>query len=419
MVYHYQHPEWFEGMEKPMLSQQDTIILWGAGKVGSVVAHSLEKRGLKVEAFVDIAKVKQGTTFCGYPVISPEMLYAKYEDVVIIVSCGFPVVYQNLKKSGLKRVYDPHAFLMEVDFDGYAGGLSYEFATRMVDSALRNYAMSFGKGFLIERLIFVITDKCTLNCRNCDGYIPYHTHPRTDDFSSIVDSYEKIMKVCGYVDTVDIMGGETLLHPELPQLTDYFVNDSRCGNITIISNGTIVPNEKLTRTIKSPKVLFRLSDYGPLSRKKETILALFNREKIRYELTDYPYWDEVPFIKRPDETDEQLSTKYSACTANVLYIKHGKLFQCRFVTGLSDLGENLLPDFEKNYVDLRSSNKDLVSGNIRTYIEQLRSRTPLDACKYCPGGHCILFGKHVPVAEQANGKLPLELLFKDGVRLCD
>ena len=419
MIYKFPHPEWFDGIEKPQISSEDTIILWGAGKVGSVVAHAAEKHGLNVKAFVDTAKDKQGTKFCGYDVISPRELYDNYPEAVVIVSCGYPTVYQDLLSSNIKKVYDPHFLLMEVDFVGYNSGLTNEFATRMVESALRNYAMIFGKGFLIERLIFVITDKCTLNCQNCDGYIPYHIHPRTDSISSIIESYEEIIKVCGYVDAIDIMGGETLLHPDIAELTEFFVSDNRCGKVTIISNGTILPNDRLTNVMKSRNVVFRLSDYGQLSRKKEEIIKLFDSEDIKYELTNYPYWDKIPIIEKQNETLHQVQAKYSACTANVLYIKHGKLFQCRFVTGLSDLDANMIPDFEKNYVNLLALDKKIVSSQIKEFIQQLYSRIPLDACKYCPGGHCILFGQHVPVAEQAKGKLPLDLLYKDGVRICD
>ena len=419
MIYKFPHPEWFDGIEKPQISSEDTIMLWGAGKVGSVVAHAAEKHGLNVKAFVDTAKDKQGTKFCGYDVISPRELYDNYPEAVVIVSCGYPTVYQDLLSSNIKKVYDPHFLLMEVDFVGYNSGLTNEFATIMVESALRNYAMIFGKGFLIERLIFVITDKCTLNCQNCDGYIPYHIHPRTDSISSIIESYEEIIKVCGYVDAIDIMGGETLLHPDIAELTEFFVSDNRCGKVTIISNGTILPNDRLTNVMKSRKVVFRLSDYGQLSRKKEEIIKLFDSEDIKYELTNYPYWDKIPIIEKQNETLHQVQAKYSACTANVLYIKHGKLFQCRFVTGLSDLDANMIPDFEKNYVNLLALDKKIVSSQIKEFIQQLYSRIPLDACKYCPGGHCILFGQHVPVAEQAKGKLPLDLLYKDGVRICD
>ena len=221
------------------------------------------------------------------------------------------------------------------------------------------------------------------------------------------------------MDAIDIMGGETLLHPNIAELTEFFVNDNRCGKVTIISNGTILPNDRLTNVMKSRKVVFRLSDYGQLSRKKEEIIKLFDSEDIKYELTNYPYWDKIPIIEKQNETLHQVQAKYSTCTANVLYIKHGKLFQCRFVTGLSDLDANMIPDFEKNYVNLLALDKKIVSSQIKEFIQQLYSRIPLDACKYYPGGHCILFGQHVPVAEQARGKLPLDLLYKDGVRPCD
>ena len=63
MVFHYSHPEWFEGIDKPVLTPQDKIILWGAGKLGSVVAHVIERQGFHIEAFVDSAVDKHGKTF--------------------------------------------------------------------------------------------------------------------------------------------------------------------------------------------------------------------------------------------------------------------------------------------------------------------------------------------------------------------
>lgn len=419
MVYHYYRPEWFERVEKPELSPEDTIILWGAGKIGSIVAHAVEKRGLRVKAFVDIAKDKQGTTFCGHPVISPKELYKNDTNAVVIVSCAFPIVYEELQQQGVLRVYAPCFLLLEVDFDGYKGGLTYEFATRMIENALRNYAMYLDKGSLIEDLFFVITDKCTLNCKNCDGYIPYHTHPRNDNVCTLFASYEKVIHVCKKVKTINIMGGETLLHPDLPEIVQFFVNDSRCDAVTLISNGTILPAPKLVEVLKSPKVVFRLSDYGKLSKKKEEIVQLFHREGIRYEITNYTYWDEVPLIEPQNQTYEQLKAKFSACTGSFLHIKYGKLFLCRFAEGFSDLGVSTLPNLEANYVDLCLHDDGKVTEGIERLIKRIYDREPIDACRYCPGGHCILFENKVPVAEQAKGKLPLEMLFKGRVRLCD
>ncbi len=420
LKFSYPHPEWFEKIEKPQLSLQDKIILWGAGKVGSVVAHSIEKQGFKIEAFVDSAADKHGKQYCGYKIISPEELYAKHSDAVVIVSCAFPIVYDELKKNGkIQRVYDPHSFLMNIDFSGYKGAITIEFAIRTIENALRNYAMYYGKGLLIERLLFLITDKCSLNCLNCDGYIPFHKNPQTDPVDVIVQSYEKIIKACGHVETIDILGGEPLVHPDIAQITNYFVKDHRCDRIMIISNGTIVPSSDLTNVLKSTKCTLRISDYGAISRRKKEIIELCMKENIRYEVTNYQYWDKIPLIQKTNETPEQLDAKYDACTANVFYVKHGKLFQCTFVAGLSGLGEPLIPDFDRNYIDLFPKTDSCLIADITAFAKQVHERRHLDACKYCPGSHCIQFEDKQPVAEQANGKRPLEQLFKEGKRICD
>lgn len=383
------------------------------------MAHAIKSSGLRIAAFVDSANDKQGTIYLDCPVISPHQLYTQYSNAIVIVSCAYPIVYDELQKNPAVKAYDPHSFLLEVDFSGYTGGLTFEFASRIVENALHNYAMYYGKGFLIERLVFILTDKCTLNCKNCDGYIPFHTHPKTDSFETIKNSYEKIIEVCGHVETINLLGGEPLLHPDIAQVTRYFVNDNHCSCVMIISNGTIVPKPELIDILKSPKCTFRISDYGNLSRHKDELVALFEKEKIKYEVTNYQYWDRIPTIQRQYETFEQLDAKYNACTTNLLYVKHGKVFQCTFVAGLSDLGKSMLPDFEKNYVDLLLPGSKDVTLQVGKFVQQIHQRQHLDACKYCPGSHCLHFENKVPVAEQAKGKLSLDLLYKDGVRLCD
>lgn len=419
MVFRYRHPEWFEDVETPELSPRDTVILWGAGKVGSVVAHSARNHRLNVAAFVDSAADKQGTVFCGYQVISPAELEACYPDAVVIVSCAFPVVYEELKRTLPNRVYSPHFLLLNVDFAGYEGNMTDEFAGRIVENALRNYAMHYGTGFLIERLMFLLTDKCTLNCKNCDGYIPFHTHPRADSLNTVKSSYEKIIRVCKYIETIDLLGGEPLIHPEIGKITRFFVEETQSNRVVIISNGTIIPRPDLVEVLRSPKCVLRISDYGDLSRSKDKIISLCEKEHIKYELTNYQYWDRMPLIQQTGETDVQLDAKFDACTSSVFYVKREKIFQCTFVAGLSDLGEQLIPDMEKNYVDLSGDDREALTERIAAFAQQLHSRKHLDACKYCPGSHCLQFEDKQPVAEQVKGKQPLELLFKDGVRLCD
>ena len=161
MKYNFSNPEWFDGVKKIELNTNDRIFLWGAGKVGTVVAHVLEKKGYHIEGFVDIDSTKVGTKVYGYNVYSPEEYYKMNEGAKTIVSCAFPSALSNLEERGIEA-YSPHSLLLEVDFEEYKGELTPDFLARLVDNAIRNYAMYYKKGRLIERLLFVITEKCTL-----------------------------------------------------------------------------------------------------------------------------------------------------------------------------------------------------------------------------------------------------------------
>lgn len=417
MKFVYEHMEWIKDIPEPSLAAEEEIFLWGAGKIGEIVAYVLNQKGLEFEGFVDIAREKHGTIWCGYNVISPEELCRNHPNATVIVSCAFPVTIDRVKELGFKRVLDPVFLLKEIDFSEFHGVTNLVYAVRNVESALRNYALYYGTGAAVERLVLVITDKCSLNCKNCDGYVPYHRNPKHDSYETVISSYERVMKVCGYVESLDVMGGEPLVHPDIAKVIKHIAEDKRSGKVTVISNGTIMPSQELIEILKNKKCLFRLSDYGKTSSKKDALIELFTKEEIAYEITNYQYWDSVPKIQRTNQSEAELDKKFAECTSNVFYLKNGRFFQCNFVAGLSSLEGDFLPDIEKNYIELLNGQEEDIHGNIRKFIERLHNRKHIDACKYCPGHHCILFENKVPVAEQIEGKLPFENLFKDGVKI--
>lgn len=417
MVFKYSHMDWIAGIEEPHLSGQEKIYLWGAGKIGGIVAHALSKRGLDFIAYVDSARDKQGEQYFGHDIISPEEFYTKPKDTVVICSCAFPNAMDNLKNRGYVNVYNPVFLLKEIDFDGYQGTLTEEFAKRNVENALHNYEFYYNTGLLLERLVFIITDKCSLKCINCDGYVAYHNDPRSDSAEDIQYSYERIMAVCKRINAVDIMGGEPLVHPDIAKIVRGFVEDERCGKVTVISNGTIIPSRELLEVLMNPKCVFRISDYGKISTKKDELIKLLKTRNIRYEVTNYQYWDRIPLIQLTNESEEKLDKKFATCTTNVCYVKHGQMFCCTFAAGLSSLLSEEIPNFNQNYIELINDTKKNVEENTKKFIQRIRNRKHIDACKYCPGSHCLQFESKQPVAEQAHGVLPLDGLFKDGRRI--
>lgn len=413
MTIKYKHSDWFDNIALPDFDAAEEIFLWGAGKIATVVAHSLLKKGYDFTAFVDIAKDKQGTIFYDHKVISPEELFEKHKNAMVIVSCTFPTVLDDLNKHGMENVWDPHSLLMEVDMDGYKGEMNVEYLNRMIENALSCFASYYGFGGKIKKLYFMITDKCTLRCKNCDGCIPYITNPQNDSYEDIIESYQNIIHVCGPVEQVNLFGGEPLLHPQVKELVQFFVKDNNCKEVAIISNGTISLSDALRQELVNEKVILRISDYGEISRKKEEIISTCKKDGIKYEITNYQYWDRIPRIKKTNETVEQLDIKYGMCTTNYLYVKHKKAFHCVLTAALSSISDAMIPNYEQNYVLLEDGNSE----KLESFVKQLLEKRHIDACNYCPGSHCMQWEEKVPVAEQVKEKIPINQLYENGVDL--
>lgn len=417
MIYKYEHLDWIKDIPTREYKNGEPIFLWGAGKIGHIVAHALHKRGIAFEAYVDISKDKQGREYCGHNVISPEELYAHHKDAIVIISCAFPAVMEEIKRHGIQEVHTPCGLLQEIDFEGFEDVLSLEYECRNVDQAMRNYALYYGMGPQINHLMFMITDACTLNCEHCCAYVPYHKKVIVDSLDTVINSYKIIMEVCQHVETVELFGGEPLTHPKLADMIRYILRDNRCDKVYIITNGTINLSDELIEVMKDPRIILRISDYGKLSCKKEKIEEICNREQITYEVTNYQYWDRVPLIRKDHgESLAELDQKYSECTANVLYVKSGRVFHCCVLAGLNGIDDEILPNYKENYVDVLNGDKKEIIYQLEKTIQHLRSRKHIDACRYCPGSHCIQWDEKVQVAGQAKGKLPIEKLYEDGER---
>ena len=418
MKFHYNDRYAFFNIEKPDFSKDEKIVLWGAGKIGEVIAYALDQKNIKFDFFVDSASDKWNMDFCGHRVVSPEEFFENYSNETVIVSNGFPTTIDIVKKQGIAKIYDPHSLLMDIDFSKYEGSYTVEFLKRCIIQALRNYKLYFGIVGFLEPVNFLITDFCSLRCENCDSYIPYFKNPQMDSLEVIIESFNRLISACGIINEIDVFGGEPLVHPDINRIVSFFANHPKCKRLKVITNGTIVPTPDLLKIMKNPKCSFRISDYGELSRKLSEIKAILNDENIKYEVTNYTGWDRLPLIEYRNESDAELNQKFATCTTNALYVKSGYITYCNFLAGIRALDETAIPNMSDSYVNLfESENTEDNIRHIKEYIERLQKRQFVNACRYCPGNHCLQFENKVPVAEQTKETFPLDKLYKGGKRI--
>lgn len=415
MTYQYSHPEYFIDWEKPDFKHYDgNIVLWGAGRIGGIAAHCLKKQNIKFAAFCDIASDKWGTEYCGHKVISPEELKHNYSHAAVLISNVFySNVFQQLLSEGFADIWDCTSLFMEIDFDNYDFWMDPVYAIRNVEQYLSAILGQKTDRNIVDQIFLNITTKCTLRCKNCSVFIPYLPEQCNYNSLEIMEDFYKVLNSLKHIRVVNFYGGEPLLHPELPAMIRNLFCEKRIDRISAITNGTIVPNRDLIDAMKNEKrFLLRISDYGLLSSKLNEIRNILEKNNIKYEITNYAYWDETSKIEFMNSSEDELISRFRNCTAcNLICILNRKLYLCSTGSAVCNIGG--FPPSGDNYVDLSedSANSQTTKYKILDYIARPKTGRYLDACRYCSGNHCVQFEHKVPVAEQTTELLTLNKLY--------
>lgn len=415
MIYRYEYPETFDGLERTDFSlYSGNLVLWGAGKIGSITAHVLKQKGIKVLAFVDMLSSKQGTKFCGLDIISPETFFRDYANSeLIITTVGRADVVPLLEEHGFTNWHDAWPLLMEFEFADYSE-YNQMYMTRMIGYYFRTIARELGlkKRFLVSRLRVMVTSRCSLRCKECSVFVPYVKNPHDDDWEQIVSDIKIFLDAVKELQEIELFGGEPLLYPNLSKIVSALKNEERIKQISVITNGTILPDDQLIQALKNDsRIIYRMSCYGSLSTKIEETESILKMNGIRHEIIDYKTWYKNSEIKLLNETDEQLRKKFSCCMEGCgMAYWCGKIYFCATLPFLIEI--NAFPQSDDNFYDIRNSVSDYQKKVEEIYQYAARSNTDcyVDACRYCTGKSTANFKQSVAVAEQVKGLMEMPVI---------
>lgn len=412
MIYRYEFPDQFAGLERTDFSQYSgKLVLWGAGKIGGIVAHILKEKGIEALAFVDMLPAKQGSEFCGLKIISPEDFLRDYRDcVLVITTVGRDEVAAWLGERGFANWYDAWPLLLEFDFGDYSEQ-NQMYMARMISYYFRTVARSLGlkRQYLVNRLRVMVTSRCSLRCKECSAFVPYVTAPCDDEWDKVVLDIQKFLDAAEAIQEVELFGGEPLVHPDLSKIVGALKNEPRIAQISIITNGTILPEHRLVEAMKAdPRIIFRISSYGSLSSKMEDIVPILLENGIRHEIIDYKTWYKNSEIKLLCETDDELRKKFNCCMEGSGMVSwKGRLYFCTMLPFLLD--EGVFPAAVGNFYDMRNDGLEYKQSlkEIYRYVDRCNTDRYVDACRYCTGKSTTNFKQAVPVAEQVKGILKM------------
>jgi hypothetical protein len=360
------------------------VILFGTGGLGALALHALNQKNIKVICFVDNNFSNWDKKFKNYNVISPNKLKSEFNDYpVLISSIKFKYLKKLLKNLQIKNVYD--ADFLFSNFNLENAETSWSLNRCKVELDLYLYAItSFREKnkLKVNSLDLVLTEKCSLKCKDCSNLMQYYAKPIDEDFSQLITTLDKFMNAVDYVYEIRLIGGEPFMYKRIDEVIKKTLNYKNCGNIVIYTNGTIVPKENKINVFKNDRIYFKISNYGSISRNVQRLEKKLEENNIHYLTERITRWQDCARIEKFDRPIEITKKIFGDCCVNeTLTVLHGKLFLCPFSAHAENL--HAIPKYPTDSIDISQfQDSEILKDKIRKFYFE---KEYLETCKSCNG----------------------------------
>ena len=254
-----------EQMEKCEKLSNRTIIIYGAGKQNLWMTYQMiDAAGFPIHYIVDRDKKKQGKSFWGTVIISPERLFEldqELDDYLLVISVRTAATIQEIQNS-LSELR--HAEIIT-------------FEQLVIQEKLNS------KSIKLNQLQTHITDHCNLNCTRCS-----HFSPIAEEYYLDEEEFERSTKrlselLHGELHEWQLAGGEPLLHPECYKFPYIIRKYFPKTDIILITNGSLLGrmDNRFFRSCRDNKVQVCVTIY-PVHLDYKAIRQKLNEEEVDY-----------------------------------------------------------------------------------------------------------------------------------------
>lgn len=402
MIYKYDHPEYFVNILQPDYEKiSGNIVIYGAGVNGAILLALLKKKNIDILCFVDDDIRKSETEYFGYPVLSREKLHQLNSDVVIFITPYISgTLFEKLRAAGYQEVYDCSPLFLEFEIDevkDYISPILDVFHCVQTFLNKRSYINNITT--VNHALTVVITERCTLSCRECMAFVPYYQNPTDYNYDELSIALDNILPT-GVFPDIYLEGGEPFLHKDFHKILAKLISFKEVKHIWIITNGTIVPPEEILQSLITPKIIVWISDYGKNSYRMEELKEILRLKGIAHHSTTQ-HWYKVTKAYKYNRSDEATQELYDSCCKGLYamnpFLIKGRIYRCQFHARTEEFG--IIPKSYSDSIDILHD-KESLKNRLEAFFF---SKHYLEACKYCTGRG--FSSVEVPVAEQTDGKL--------------
>lgn len=352
------------------------VIIFGCTKIGEKICEEIKFIDKEVNlCFFDNDLKKQGSYYCGFPVLKLEELEEKRLSAYFIIasSNAYEEIMEQLIGLGVKEdfIILPEPVLKR----------KIEFLKKDIS----RYKDIIEKRTPKKKLGFVVdlAEHCNLNCKSCDHFSPL-ARPFFTDKNYFTRDMKRMREIFGdHVTHIDLEGGEPLLNPEIVEFINIVSDIFPYTQIRIFTNGILLPkmSEEFWTECRTHHVILELTKY-PINFNYDVAEDLASQHHV--QLQYYSGGDVIKTSMHKPLDLEGMQDKYDNyhrcwnANSECIMLKKGKIYTCTMIPNLEIFNNYFhqnLEVTEKDYIDIY---KNVTAEEIFEFL-----CNPMPACRYC------------------------------------
>jgi len=382
-----------------ILSGRMPVYLYGtssAADARAILIPPLSKMGINILGILSLNPAMWGKKQDGIEILPASALTDTSIPVIICADSFFREVSNRLKAQGVQYLLPYYFYLSDREF-------TYKEYRPLVPLACREILESHLRGvekpLVLHSLDVMVSERCSLRCRDCSNLMQYYQTPEHEDTSVQLEALDRIMASVDGVHELRVLGGEPFVNPELCQYINHMKQYSNAGVIGIYTNGTIVPKGENLRCLQDMRVYVRISNYGPVSSHLVELQDTLRKNGIFFEVFPFEKWLDCSGFENRNRSETELAELFKVCCACSLYtLKGGCLYGCPFSANASAL--RAIPAWAAEGIHVCREE------HLRECLRQMKERPYLEACRFCAGRPRRQ--ANIPAAVQADAPRPYE-----------
>ena len=367
------------------IKKYEGVILFGTGNLGKIVLTIIEKAKIKIIAIADNNESNWGKTWNGYKVISnSELSDTKNKYPIIIASFNFPYMKRQLKGIGLDNYFDSDFLFSEFKLDLSKCNTDWSPARSKEQLDLYIYSVNAPRernDVYLNSIDLVLTEKCSLKCKDCSNLMQYYAKPIDEDYNELIVSLDRFLNSVKFVREIRLIGGEPLIYKKVDSVIKKLLTYKNFETIHVYTNGTIVLKDEKMKVFQNDKILFKISNYGKISRNVAKLENVLKDLKIKHITEDVKTWQDCAKIEKFNRSSDLNKHIFGNCCENQgLTLLHGVLYLCPFNAHAENL--QAIPKHDEDRIVI----KKLSNNEITNKLRNLYFKTEyLKACDFCNG----------------------------------